>query len=183
MEKKIKFSAKMVLIPVLILAVIIVAANSFTVVDEGHIGIQYRFGQIVQSDMQAGLHMKIPFTDKIVMVDTREQMYTAVTPAYTKDTQTVEGIEYTVNYRYADPTSIIKTIGISNVESRIIIPRTNAVLKNLTGKYKAEDLVQGRSELQSQVMDELSESFAKDGIILTSFSIKTWILRTALSRL
>lgn len=169
---KVKTIVKLVGAGILALLLVIGGFSSATSIDEGHVGVQYRFGQIIQTDMQPGLHFKVPFIDKIVKVDVREQIYVANTPAYTRDTQTVESIEYSVNYRYSDPSQIIKTIGIDNVETQIIIPRTNAILKNLIGQFRAEDLVQGRATLQAQVTEELTESLAKDGIVLTAFNIK-----------
>ena len=63
------------LIIVITLAVLILIFNSFTVVNEGYIGVKYQFGKIVSSDLSAGLNMHMPFIEEIQQVDTREQIY------------------------------------------------------------------------------------------------------------
>ena len=57
------------LIIVITLAVLILIFNSFTVVNEGYIGVKYQFGKIVSSDLSAGLNMHMPFIEEIQQVD------------------------------------------------------------------------------------------------------------------
>ena len=88
----------------------------FTVVKEGQVGVKYRFGSVVNTDLEAGLHYHIPFVERIGKVDITEQVYATDTTAYTKDTQTVEDIRIKVNYRYdiSKLSDIIKNTGISS---------------------------------------------------------------------
>ena len=118
--------------------------------------------------------MKMPFFESIRKVDVREQIYETNTTAYTKDTQTVEGFQVKLNYRYdqAELSTLIRTIGIDNVESKLVVPQLNSVLKNAVGKYKAEELVQNRSALQEVVESDLREGLAQNGIIVTALNIE-----------
>ena len=54
-----------VLIGLITVFVLIVLFNSFTVVNEGYIGVKYQFGKIVTSDLSAGLNLHIPFIEEI----------------------------------------------------------------------------------------------------------------------
>ena len=160
-------------VPAVLLGVILLF-SCIRIIPEGHIGVKYQLGAIVRSDLAAGAHIKAPFFQSIKSVDVREQVYETTTSAYTRDTQTVESIQVKLNYVYdsSQLSNIIRTIGIDNVESKLIVPQVNSVLKNAIGGFRAEELVQGRSALQEQVESELRRSLAKNGITVTAFNIE-----------
>lgn len=163
-----------VLIGVIALLVIIMLFNCFTVVNEGYIGVKYQFGKIVSSDLSAGLNMHIPFIEEIQQVDTREQIYSVQTDAYTSDTQTVDNLGLKLNYYY-DGTKlpeIIRTIGINNVETKLLVPNVAKISKDEIGKVKAEDLVQNRSDVQNAIYESLKKTLEPQGIIVTAFAIE-----------
>ena len=163
-----------VLIGLITVFVLIVLFNSFSVVNEGYIGVKYQFGKIVSSDLSAGLNLHIPFIEEIQEVDTREQIYSVQTNAYTSDTQTVDQLSLKVNYCYDGTklSDIIRTIGISNVETKLLVPNVAKIAKNEIGKVRAEDLVQSRSEVQNAIYESLKETLEPSGIIVTAFAIE-----------
>ncbi len=162
------------LIAVITVLVVIVFFNCFTVVNEGYIGVKYQFGKIVSSDLSAGLNFHIPFIEEIQEVDTREQIYSVQTNAYTSDTQTVDQLSLKMNYYYDGTklSEIIRTIGISNVETKLLVPNVAKIAKNEIGKVRAEDLVQTRSEVQNAIYESLKETLEPSGIIVTAFAIE-----------
>lgn len=163
-----------VLIGLITVFVLIVLFNSFSVVNEGYIGVKYQFGKIVSSDLSAGLNLHIPFIEEIQEVDTREQIYSVQTNAYTSDTQTVDQLSLKLNYCYDGTklSEIIRTIGISNVETKLLVPNVAKIAKNEIGKVRAEDLVQSRSEVQNAIYESLKETLEPSGIIVTAFAIE-----------
>ncbi len=163
-----------VLIGVIALLVIVILFNCFTVVNEGYIGVKYQFGKIVSSDLSAGLNMHLPFIEEIQQVDTREQIYSVQTDAYTSDTQTVDNLGLKLNYYY-DGTKlpeIIRSIGINNVETKLLVPNVAKISKDEIGKVKAEDLVQNRSDVQNAIYESLKRTLEPQGIIVTAFAIE-----------
>ena len=165
---------KIVPIVVCLFLALVVALSSFTIVPEGYRGVKYRLGKLVSDDTPAGPAFCVPFLENIDKVDIREQVYAATTSAYTKDTQTVEAIQYKLTYRLdtAMLSEIIRTIGVTNVESNIIIPSLNSILKNHIGTFKGEELVNGRSVLQEKVESNLREELAPYGIIVSAYNIE-----------
>jgi len=153
---------------------LIVIFNSFSVVNEGYIGVKYQFGKIVSSDLSAGLNIHIPFIEEIQEVDTREQIYSVQTNAYTSDTQTVDQLSLKMNYYYDGTklSEIIRTIGIGNVETKLLVPNVAKIAKNEIGRVRAEDLVQTRSEVQNAIYESLKETLEPSGIIVTAFAIE-----------
>ena len=166
--------ATIALAAVITVLLVLVLFNCFTVVNEGFIGVKYQFGRIVGSDLSAGLNFHLPFIEEIQQVDTREQIYSIQTNAYTSDTQTVDELSLKMNYYYDGTklSDIIRNIGISNVETKLLVPNVAKIAKNEIGKVKAEDLVQTRSEVQNAIYESLRDTLAPSGIIVTAFAIE-----------
>ena len=168
------FKQKMVLIALIVIVGLIVIFNSFSIVNEGYIGVKYRFGKIVDSSLTAGLNFHIPFIEEIKPVDVREQVYEVETDAYTSDTQTVDELRLKLNYCYdsSQLSEIIRAIGVENVVSKLLVPNVAKISKDEIGKVKAEDLVQNRSTVQNAIYESLKETLAGQGITVTAFAIE-----------
>lgn len=159
---------------IVIVIALIVVLNCFSIVNEGFIGVKYRFGQIVEDGLTAGLNFCIPFIENIEEVDIREQVYAVTCDAYTSDTQTVQELQLKLNYSYdrSKLSDIIRNIGISNVESKLLVQSVAKIAKNEIGKVKAEELVQSRGDIQQKIENELSPTLAAKGIVVESFAIE-----------
>ena len=167
----IKSIIKIALIAVL---AVIVILNSFTVVSEGYTGTKYRLGQLVTTDTGTGAIFHFPFIEQIKKVDIRTHVYQSDMTAYTKDTQVVESLKSKASYMYdrSQLDYIIRNIGINNVETTLIVPNVSSITKNMTGKYKGEELIQNRSSLQEDIEQELRDEMSKYGIIITAYNIE-----------
>ncbi|MBD5117419.1 MAG: prohibitin family protein [Ruminococcaceae bacterium] len=165
---------KYVLIGIILFLLLIILFNSFSIVNEGYIGVKYRFGKIERADMTAGLNMHIPFIEEIVQVDIREQVYAVTTDAYTSDTQSVQDLQLKVNYCYDGTklSDIIRNIGISNVETKLMVPNVQKIAKDAIGKVKAEQLVQSRADVTAEIQTSLTKILDEYGIIVTAFAIE-----------
>ena len=164
----------LIIIGVIVAVAILLIFNCFSVVNEGFIGVKYQFGKIVASDLTAGLNFHLPFIETIQQVDTREQIYSVQTDAYTSDTQTVNTLILKVNYCYDSGklSEIIRQIGISNVETKLLVPNVAKIAKDEIGKVQAEKLVQNRSDVQNAIYTSIKETLAPQGIIVTAFAIE-----------
>lgn len=173
-NKEVKNVGRTVLVLVIIFFVLVVGFNCFSIVNEGFIGVKYRFGQIVDDDLTAGLNVKIPFIEEIQQIDIREQVYAVATDAYTSDTQTVQELNLKLNYSYdkAQLSNLIREVGIANVESKLLVQNVAKITKNEIGKVKAEELVQSRADVQQKIENELRPLLAEKGIIVQSFAIE-----------
>ena len=169
-----KSLSRSVVIIILLAALIVLGSLSFSVIDEGYIGVKYQFGRIVDTSLSAGLNFKIPFVQSIRTFDIREQMYEMNTTAYTKDTQTVENLQVKLNYIYDKALigNLIRNVGIANVETKLIIPQMQSTMKNAIGQVRAEDLVQNRAAVQESIEETLRTSLGNSGIIVVSFAME-----------
>lgn len=168
-------SVKGVIILVLVLVIAaVVGLSSMCTVSEGYIGVKYRFGKIVADDLEPGLNFKLPIVETVTRVDVREQIYESSTTAYTKDTQTVENLQFKLNYYYdrAELSNIIRNIGINNVENKLVVPQLMSIVKNEIGQFKAEELIQNRTVVQENIEDKIAESLKANGIIVSAFALE-----------
>lgn len=172
LEKKI--SIKVIIAFIIGILIVITLFSSVTIVSEGFIGVKYRFNKIQNANLQAGLNLHIPFVEKIVQVDIREQVYQSETDAYTKDTQSVEDLHVKLNYFYdrAQLSEIIRNVGIDNVENKLVVPQVQSIVKNEIGQFRAEEFVQNRVIVQQNIEDRLRERLERNGIIVAAFAIE-----------
>ena len=141
-----KIFSKKVVIPVLvIIAVIILIANSAVIVPAGHTGVVLTLGRVDENVLQEGLHFKIPFIQDVVKIDNRITKLEVDTEAFSKDLQTVS-TTIAINYRVETSMSysIYKNIG-RDYESVLVVPAVNEVLKAITANYTAEESVTNRT--------------------------------------
>lgn len=171
--REVSLGVKIVAIVVAVLLVICLV-SSISVISEGRVGVRYRLGKVVETGIQPGMHFHAPFIESIKKVDITEQVYVSDLSAYTKDTQTVKSLDFQLNYRYdsSELDNIIRTIGIHNVEDKLVAPNITSVLKNEVGKYKAEELIANRSLLEQSVQEEISKILSKYGVIVSKVSIQ-----------
>ena len=169
-----KHVGKWVLVIIILVFVAILLGSSFTIVNEGYVGVKYRFGKIEQDNLTAGLNIHIPFIEEIVQVDTREQVYAVTTDAYTSDTQSVNELQLKVNYCYDSSmlSNIIRNIGVSNVETKLLVPNVQKIATDAIGKVKAEQLVQSRADVTTEIQNSLTEILDDYGIVVTAFAIE-----------
>ena len=165
---------RIIIIVIVLLLLAFVLFNCFSIVNEGYIGVKYRFGKIEQDNLTAGLNFHLPLVEEIVQVDIREQVYAVTTDAYTSDTQSVNELQLKVNYYYDGTmlSNIIRNIGVSNVETKLLVPNVQKIAKDAIGKVKAEQLVQSRADVTNEIQQSLTDILDDYGIIVTAFAIE-----------
>ena len=161
------------LILVVVFAVIFLS-SSFVVIPAGHTGVALTFGKVEDNVLQEGLHFKVPFVQKIVVVDNRIVKLDVNTEAFSKDLQTITTV-VAVNYHVGKENSqtVYKNVGL-NFEEVLITPAVNEVLKAVTAKYTAVELVSSRAEVSMLLDDGLNEKLNNYGIFINELNIINW---------
>ena len=161
------------LILVVVFAVIFLS-SSFVVIPAGHTGVALTFGKVEDHVLQEGLHFKVPFVQKIVVVDNRIVKLDVNTEAFSKDLQTITTV-VAVNYHVGKESSqtVYKNVGMG-FEEVLITPAVNEVLKAVTAKYTAVELVSSRAEVSMLLDDGLNEKLNSYGIFINELNIINW---------
>ena len=162
---------RIVIIAAIVVAVMIIAFNSFVVVDPGHTGVVVTLGSVNEGVMQEGIHAKIPFVQSVVKIDNRIQKLEVNTEAFSKDLQSVKTI-LAINYRVdtAKSYSIYKNIG-ADYENVLVVPAVNEVLKATTAQYTAEQSVTNRVLISDGLVKGLNEKLNDLGLYVTDVNI------------
>lgn len=163
---------KIVVIAVAALAAAILLLNCFATVPVGSTGILLTFGKVQDGrTLSEGLHLKLPFVQRIVSMDNRVKKLELDTEAFSKDIQTVTA-KLAVNYRLdaSKSFSLYKSAG-TQFEQNIIVPATHEVLKSVCAQYTAEELISKRVDSSDKMRDELNNKLSDMGINVTDFNI------------
>lgn len=164
-------SKKVVLTVLAVIVVLIIIANSLTIVQPGHTGVVVTLGRVAEGVLQEGLHFKIPFVQRVVMIDNRITKLEVDTEAFSSDLQTVE-TTLAINYRVdtSKSYSIYKNIG-GDYETVLVVPAVNEVLKAIAAKYTAEESVTNRTLISDGLVDGLNEKLNEIGLFVTDVNI------------
>lgn len=150
---------------------LVVAANSFVIVQPGHTGVMVTLGKVNEGILEEGMHLKIPFAQQVFQMDNRIMKLEVTTEAFSKDLQTVSTV-LAINYRVDSAKSqhIYKNIG-RNYESVLVIPAVNEVLKAIAAKYTAEESVTNRTLVSEGLVVGLNEKLNEIGLYVTDVNI------------
>ena len=145
---------KLILTIFVVILAVIFLGSSFVVIPAGHTGVALTFGKVEDVVLQEGLHFKVPFVQKIVVVDNRIVKLDVNTEAFSKET-------------------IYKNVGMG-FEEVLITPAVNEVLKAVTAKYTAVELVSSRAEVSMLLDEGLNEKMNAYGIFINELNIINW---------
>jgi prohibitin 2 len=149
------------------------AAASVQIVESGNRGVLLHWSAVDTSvpPLQEGLHFVMPFQDKVINMEVRTLKFVKATSGASRDLQTVS-TEVTVNYR-ASPNSVhilYQEVGL-DYESRIIQPAVEEVVKQITAKYNAEELITKRPLVKADIETEITARLAPYNISTDALSI------------
>ena len=156
---------------VLVVGVIGIVASCVVSVPTGHTGVVATFGKVEDYTFEAGVHMKMPFSD-VINMDNRTQKGSLDMSCFSSDIQEVTAT-YTLNYRIekANAQNIYKTIG-SDYYNTVVTPCIHEALKTVTAKYDAEDIIGSRAKLAQEVESMLADKLKEYNIELVSTAIE-----------
>ena len=153
-----------------ILSVITLIAST-SKVDTGCTGVKTYFGSVQNDTLAAGFHFKTPFVCKIVSVNNKLQKVEVEADSTSKDLQSVNST-LAINYRLAVESSVnmYRNVGLS-YEDTILHPAIEESAKSVMARYRAEELIQKRSEVSTAIRDEITSKVNEYGIIIDEFNI------------
>jgi regulator of protease activity HflC (stomatin/prohibitin superfamily) len=145
--------------------------SSFATVPAGHRGVVIRFNAVTGTILDEGLQVKVPFLDSVVMMDVRTDKYEVGAASASQDLQDVS-TTIALNWRL-EPTrtaEIYRTLGMEYI-NRIAAPAVQEVIKQVTARYPAEDLILKREMVRDEIAGLLSNRLIERGIITEAVSI------------
>lgn len=168
---EIKKMKTLVVASILAIIVLVSGIGSFAVVPAGSTGIKVRMGAVQDTSLKEGLNFKIPFIEKIILMDNRTQIATVTGNSASKDLQTVDN-SIAVNFRIDPETSasLYKNVGVTYKDT-IIIPAIQESTKSVIAKYTAEELITKRTSVGTGIKNELISKLSVYGISIQNLNI------------
>jgi regulator of protease activity HflC (stomatin/prohibitin superfamily) len=188
------------LIIALVVAVfLVIVFKPWVIINEGEVGILSTTGKFSPHPLKPGLHFYFPLVQKVIVVDTKVHMisykrnpevgtmpdrygtirvYPAINVLDARGLPIT--VELSVSYRL-DPDKaayVVKTYGL-NWEDKIINPIVRDVVRNVIGKYPAEEIPIKRNEIAAKIENQIREELNKipqKPVIFESFQLRDIIL-------
>ena len=145
---------------VLILAVIILLANSLFIVTDKQTAILLRFGEIIDPKIESGLHFKVPILNTVRKFDYRVLTLDAVPQPYFTEEKKRLIVDAFVKWRISDNEQfyITSSGGQLGALRTLLTQRVDEGLRNQFGKRTVQDVISGeRDELMKALTADLNK--------------------------
>jgi prohibitin 2 len=164
---------KSVVVVIIIGAILLfmVILKPWVQIGAGERGVVLNFGAVRPTVLGEGLHVRIPVQQEIIIMDVKVQKASTDATASSSNLQEVSST-VAINYHIIpDKANIVyQTIGIEFKE-RIIDPAVQEVVKAVSARYTAEDLITKRSSVSDAMKSTLTERLLIHNIAVDAFSI------------
>ena len=165
---------------ILVLAVIL-AANSMYTVRENQYACIFRFGEIVTSTSEAGLHFKVPFVDSVEYFTKATQLYD-IPPSevLTSDKQNMT-VDCYILWSISDPQQFYRALGTTGKAEERLNAITYNALKTAMGTLAQADIINmndgaERNEIYEGIATTVDLQAATYGIRVEDVKIKQFDL-------
>ena len=168
--KNLKLNKRVVPIIMIVLAVIILATSLFYEVPAGNIGVVLRFSA-VDRVAYPGINIKLPFVERVVLMNVRTQKDEAQATAVSENLQVVTSI-IAVNY-HLDGTrakEVYEKVG-ADYTNIIVAPAIQNTFKAVTALFTAEELITKRDEVRLLAEEKLTAQLEPYFIVVENFNI------------
>ncbi len=140
-------------------------------VGAGERGIVLNFGAVQPLVLNEGLHFRVPLMQKVAIMDVKVQKAMTDAASASSDLQDVTS-SVALNYHIIpDKAHIVyQTLGI-HFKERVIDPAIQEVMKAVSAKYSAEELITKRPLVSEAMRAALAERLLPYNIAVDAFSI------------
>jgi regulator of protease activity HflC (stomatin/prohibitin superfamily) len=194
-----------IILAVIAVIFVVLLFKPWVIINEGEVGILSTTGKFSPEPLKPGLHFYFPLVQKVIVVDTKVHMisykrnpeigtmpdrygtiriYPAINVLDARGLPIT--VELSVSYRLNPDKAayVVKTYGL-NWEDKIINPIVRDVVRNVIGKYPAEELPVRRNEIAARIESQIKEELSKipnEPVIFESFQLRDIILPENIKR-
>ncbi|MEL6439245.1 MAG: prohibitin family protein [Cyanobacteria bacterium J06621_8] len=153
--------------------VVLVAFNSFVILNPGQAGVLSILGKAQDGVLLEGIHLRPPLVSNVDIYDLTVQKFEVPAESSTKDLQDLKA-SFAINFRL-DPTQVVeirRTQGtLQNIVSKIIAPQTQESFKIAAARRTVEEAITKRNELKEDFDNALGDRLDKYGILILDTSV------------
>ncbi len=146
---------------VLVLLLLSVLISSIYSIAPGYRGVLVTLGKVSPHSYVNGVGFKIPFVSEMVKVDVRTKKMTKDASSYTSDIQTAD-LKFNIQYDLvADNVHVLyEKVGM-DYENKLVLPVLNDVLKEVIGKWQAQELIANLDKARVDITKHLNDRLDK----------------------
>ena len=154
-----------------IVVVILFILKPWVQIGAGERGIVLNFGAVQDKVLSEGIHFKIPIVQTVEVMDVKIQKATTDAASSSSDLQDVD-MSVALNHQVIpeEANLVYQTIGVQ-FKDRIIDPAIQEVMKAVSARYTAEELITKRPAVSSEMKDALTTRLLESKIAVDAFSI------------
>ena len=161
---------KIIIWAVVGIAAVLVLLGTFRTIDAEKVGVRVTFGK-VDTKPCYGLSMKLPLFGSFVKMDKTTQAIRYEDNMYTKDLQPAH-VQYAFTYRINDANAPMLYLAAGReFKDKLIMPKLTRVVKDVVGRWGAQELISNRAKVQVEVTDVLRESLSSEFFSEISFEL------------
>jgi regulator of protease activity HflC (stomatin/prohibitin superfamily) len=149
-----KFQLTVIGLGFLTIFAIITAMMGYSPIASGYVGVKTRFGAVVNTPMDPGLHFIVPYIEHVVQLDTRLKSYPMDAQASSKDLQVINtkiSVQHSLNANVA-PKAYQSVGDLKQLDETIVSPSIQESSKAVIAHYTAEELITKRDTVKSQIV-------------------------------
>jgi membrane protease subunit HflC len=167
-------NAKLLAGLVLVFLVVAGASSALYTVDQREKAIVFRFGQIIESNDEPGIHFKLPFVENVQKFDARIQTMDAAPERYLTNEKKNLVVDSFVKWRIRDVARYYVTVSglISSARARLA-QRVNDSLREEFGKRTVQEVISGdRAKIMNIVQQATDEQAREIGVEVVDVRLK-----------
>jgi regulator of protease activity HflC (stomatin/prohibitin superfamily) len=154
-----------------VIVVFLIFSGSLVIIGPGQRGVVINFGAVSPTVWDEGLHFKIPVYQRVEKMDVRVQKEQTEAAAASKDLQDTHST-IAVNFNIIPDKAgwVFQNIG-RGYNERVIDPVTQEVVKAVTARYTAVELITNREKIRTEIKDLLKARLLDYHISVVDVSI------------
>ncbi|WP_372964345.1 protease modulator HflC [Marinobacter sp.] len=157
------------------LIVVLLVLSSVFIIPETHRGVKLRFGELVETNIQAGIHFKVPVIDQIRQFDIRVLTLDLPSRQYLTIEKKPLDVDSYVAWKIRDVDQFYRATGGDELRAgTLILSRVDNGLRDEFGVRTMHEVVSGqRDELMHSLRDRANETAIKEfGIEILDIRLK-----------
>lgn len=154
-----------------ILFIVLLLVKPWVQIGAGERGIVLNFGAVQDKVLNEGMHFRVPLMQEVIIMDVKIHKVVTDAASASSDLQDV-ALSVALNYHVIpDKANIVyQTIGVEFKE-RIIDPAIQEVMKAVSARYSAEELITKRPAVSAEMQEALKSRLLTSNIAVDAFSI------------
>jgi len=153
---------------ILIFFLFVIAASSIKIIRPYERGLVERLGKF-RKELGAGLHIIVPFFDRLIKVDMRERVIDVPPQEVITKDNVIVTVDAVIYYEVTDAYKVIYNVSNFDIAT-IKLAQTN--LRNVIGELELDQTLTSRERINLKLREVLDEATDKWGVRITRVEIK-----------